>query len=493
MSPTARLRALHNGGAVEVSSIPIVGIDEFRESVLRAAKAGLRLCLLNSRPAEGGAAPAAGLAAVLADDARGLLYALFSEPTLSWRSLTPELPQAHLFEREIAESSGIAVSDHPWLKPVRKSLPDSAVFFRESGAEIHEVAVGPIHAGIIEPGHFRFQCHGEIVHHLEIQLGYQHRGVEALLAGGPDRRSVFIAESISGDTAVGHALAYCSAIESLAGARLSLRGSALRAAALELERLSNHIGDLGAMANDIGFLPVASYFGRLRGEFLNMLMALCGNRFGRGLIRPGGAAFDLTIVMARDFTARLAQTRTDLLAVSDLLFDSTSVLGRFDETGTVSRKTALDLGLVGLAARASGLDLDVRRDHPHGLYRFRHIPVVKMESGDVYARAMLRHLEALRSLDFLEELVPNLPRGDALAACAAPRAGLFSVALVEGWRGEICHVAETGPDGRFRSYKIVDPSFHNWPAVAMAMRGGEISDFPLCNKSFNLSYAGHDL
>lgn len=489
MSPTARFRALRNSEAVELSSIPVVAIDEFRASVLRAAKAGLRLCSFFSRAAEGGT----GLCAVLADDAAGLLYVLFSEPGSVFLSLTPDLPQAHLFEREIVESSGISISGHPWLKPVRKSLPDSAVFFREDGAEVHEVAVGPIHAGIIEPGHFRFQCHGETIHHLEIQLGYQHRGVEALLAGGPDRRSVFIAESISGDTAVGHALAYCSNIESLAGARVGLRGSALRAAALELERLSNHIGDLGAMANDVGFLPAAAYFGRLRGEFLNMLMALSGNRYGRGLVRPGGAALDLTGAMARDFAARLARARTDVSTIGDLLFDSASVLGRFDETGVVSRQTALDLGFVGLAARASGVDLDVRRDHSHGFYRFRHIPVVKVESGDVYARAMLRYLEALRSLDFLEELVLNLPRGDARAACPAPRAGLFAVALVEGWRGEICHAAETGRDGRFRGYKIVDPSFHNWMAVAMAMRGGEISDFPLCNKSFNLSYAGHDL
>lgn len=489
MSPTARFRALRNSQAVEVESIPVVPVDEFRESVLRAAKAGLRLCVLHARAAGG----ATGLSAVLADDAAGLLYVQFSGPAAVFRSLTPDLPQAHLFEREIAESSAVAIEGHPWLKPARRSLPDSAVFFREDGPEIHEVAVGPVHAGIIEPGHFRFQCHGETIHHLEIQLGYQHRGVEALLAGGPDRRSVFIAESVSGDTAVGHALAYCSNVESLAGARGGLRGEALRAAALELERLSNHIGDMGAMANDVGFLPAAAYFGRLRGEFLNMLMALSGNRYGRGLVRPGGAAFDLNADMARDFSARLARARTDVSAIGDLLFSSASVVGRFDETGVVRRQTALDLGFVGLPARASGLDLDVRRDHPHGLYRFRHIPVVKMESGDVYARAMLRQLEALRSLDFLEELVPNLPRGAASAACPAPRAGLFAVALVEGWRGEICHAAETGPDGRFRSYKIVDPSFHNWPAVAMAMRGGEISDFPLCNKSFNLSYAGHDL
>ncbi|NNN05111.1 MAG: hydrogenase [Elusimicrobia bacterium] len=489
MSPTSRFRALRSPGAVELSAIPVVAVEEFRSGVLRAAKAGLRLCALFSRSVEGGT----GLCAVLADDARGLLYILFSEPTKVLRSLTPELASAHLFEREIGESSGIEIEGHPWLKSVRKSPADKVVFFRESGAEVHEVAVGPIHAGIIEPGHFRFQCHGETVHHLEIQLGYQHRGVEALFCGGPDRRSVFVAESVSGDTAVGHTLAYCANLESLGGARASLRGEALRAASLELERLANHVGDLGAMSGDVGFLPAAAYFGRLRGEFLNLLMALSGNRYGRGLVRPGGAAFDLTSAMAEDFSARLARARTDMNAISGLLFESASVLGRFDETGVVSRQTARDLGFVGLAARASGLDLDVRRDHPHGLYRFRHIPVVKIDSGDVYARAMLRHLESLRSLDFLEELIADLPRGDACAACSAPRPGLLAVSLVEGWRGEICHVAETGDDGRFRSYRIVDPSFHNWPAVAMAMRGGEISDFPLCNKSFNLSYAGHDL
>ena len=489
MSPTSRFRSLRNAGAVESASIPVVPAADFREGVLRAARSGLRLCALFARAAEGGS----GLCAVLADDAGGLLYVLCSEPTPVHRSLTPDLPSAHLFEREIAESSGISIEGHPWLKPVRSGFPDSAVFFREDGAEVHEVAVGPVHAGIIEPGHFRFQCHGETVHHLEIQLGYQHRGLEALLAGGPDRRSVFLAESVSGDTAVGHSLAYCMVVEALAGAGVALRGEALRAAALELERLSNHIGDLGAMSNDVGFLPAAAYFGRLRGEFLNMLMALSGNRYGRGLVRPGGAAFDLTSAMALDFSSRLSRARKDLNAIGDLLFDSASVVGRFDETGVVSLRTAMDLGLVGLAARASGLDLDVRRDHPHGLYRFRHLPVMKVESGDVYARAMLRFLESLRSLDFLETLVSGLPRGAARTAVSAPRAGQFAVALVEGWRGEICHIAETGRDGRFRSYKIVDPSFHNWQAVAMALRGGEISDFPLCNKSFNLSYAGHDL
>lgn len=487
MSPISRFLALRNGASADRAGVPAAPAEDFRAGVLNAAKAGLRLCALFPRPIEG----RLGLCAVLADDANGILYALGSTPVQDYPSLTPSWPQAHLFERELHEA-GIRPEGHPWLKPVR-ALLDARDFFQEAGSEVHEVAVGPVHAGIIEPGHFRFQAHGETVHHLEISLGYQHRGVQDLLTGGPDRRSVFVAESVSGDTAVGHGLAYCMALESLAGAEVPLRGSTLRAAALELERLSNHAGDLGALANDAGFAPAAAYFGRLRGEFLNLLLELSGNRYGRGLVRPGGAAFDLSPSMALDFARRLKAARSDLASVGSLLFGDTSVLSRFEEIGILARQAALDLGLVGPAARASGLDRDVRQDHPHGLYRFRHIPVMKMDSGDVYARAMVRFLESQRSLEFLEGLIPNLPGGPPRAACPPPRPDRFAVALVEGWRGEILHAAETGPDGRFVGYKIVDPSFHNWAGLGLAMRGGEISDFPLCNKSFNLSYAGHDL
>src|SRR5690348_6794036 len=186
---------------------------------------------------------------------------------------------------------------HPWLKPVRKSngnAPANGEFFRVNGSEVHEVAVGPIHAGVIEPGHFRFQCYGETVIHLEISLGYQHRGVERALVGGPNQRSIHYAETIAGDTTIGHATAYCQAVEALASITVPARALAIRAFGLELERLANHVGDLGALASDIGFLPTASFCGRLRGDYLNLTAELCGSRFGRGLVRPGGTRFDVT-------------------------------------------------------------------------------------------------------------------------------------------------------------------------------------------------------
>ena len=225
-------------------------------------------------------------------------------------SLTPACPQAHWFEREIWEQHGVVPVGHPWLKPIRFQprqrasrrnglLAQAAAacgvadFFQMSGEEVHEVAVGPVHAGVIEPGHFRFQCQGETVFHLEISLGYQHRGVERALAGGPDPRTMHYIETLAGDTSIAHAIAHCRAVESLSDTRVPPRAQVIRGIALELERVANHIGDLGALAGDVGFLPTMSYCGRIRGDVLNMTAMLCGNRFGRGLVRPGGVAFDL--------------------------------------------------------------------------------------------------------------------------------------------------------------------------------------------------------
>jgi Ni,Fe-hydrogenase III large subunit len=479
---------LFNGGAVDLRTAALLPLEDFRRDVLGAVGAGSRIAAFFGRPRDG----VTTLHAVLADDARGALATFATEVRDRFPSLTPDCPQAHLFEREIHEQHGIVPEGHPWLKPVRRHDAPYP-FFVVEGDEIHEVGVGPVHAGIIDPGHFRLQCHGETVMNLEIHLGYQHRGVEQALAGGPDKRTMLLAECLSGDTTIGHALACAEAIEALAGCAAPPRAQAIRAAALELERLANHVGDLGALGTDIGFLPTSAWFGRLRGEFLNMTMELSGNRYGRGLVRPGGVRFDLPPAMAEEFARRLARAGREIHDVADEFFESPSVRSRLEGTGPLSLETCDQLGLLGPVARACGATRDVRRDHPAGAWRMRPMALAAAKTGDVLGRAQVRRLEIDASLEFLPGLLASLPDGDLLAPCGRTAPHRLAVSLVEGWRGEIVHAVVTGGDGRIERYKVKDPSFQNWTGLALALRGVPISDFPLCNKSFNLSYAGHDL
>ena len=499
---------LNNGDPIALASIPHMPFGPFRDAIISAVADGARIATLFAMPVS---ANTVRLVVVLAHGRAGSLSVATTDVGESYPALAPDCPQTHWFEREIAEQWGIRPEGHPWLKPIRfhrayppgrdawgrrqdePILPSVTQFFQVEGEEIHEVAVGPVHAGVIEPGHFRFQCHGERVLHLEISLGYQHRGVERALVGGPTPRTIPYMETLAGDTTIGHATAYCQAAEALSGCSISARAVALRGVALELERLANHTGDLGALSGDVGYLPTASYCGRLRGDVLNMTALICGSRFGRGLVRPGGVAFDLEPERVAELRVRLDRTLTDVAGAVDLLWESPSVMARFEETGPVSRAVAEALGLVGVAARASGLERDVRFDFPSGIFRWAQIPVSTWQTGDVFARAWVRWLEIQRSAEFIREQLQALPDGPLCAPSGPLAPNRMVVSLVEGWRGEICHVALTDESGRLAHYKVVDPSFHNWMGLAMALRDQEISDFPLCNKSFNLSYCGHDL
>jgi Ni,Fe-hydrogenase III large subunit len=300
-------------------------------------------------------------------------------------------------------------------------------------------------------------------------------------------------ETIAGDTTIAHATAYATMLEALAGTEAPLRAQWLRSLALELERLANHTGDIGALANDVAFLPTSSACGKIRGDFLNLTALVCGNRFGRGLVRPGGCRLDLEVARAEQLLQRLTVALADADQAALWLWDAVSARARFENVGMVHAKQATEIGLVGLSARACGLVRDIRFDHPAGWHRFAQVPVSVWPGGDVFARARVRALEIQRSGQFLKEQLIAPPEGEVFCESTPPMPDTLAVALVEGWRGEVCHVGLTDGSGRFRRYKITDPSFHNWTGLALALRGTAISDFPICNKSFNLSYCGFDL
>jgi Ni,Fe-hydrogenase III large subunit len=498
----------HNSEPVEIAEVPLLSVADFRARILVEIDAGARLASFFGQPSGDRKTK---LWAVLARGNEGVLSFVSAETGESYPALTPECPQAHWFERELAEQWCVTPLGHPWLKPIRfqppyrqpasaragqgSKAPEPGVtsFFQMQGDETHEVGVGPVHAGIIEPGHFRFQCHGENVFHLEISLGYQHRGVEPAMVGGPNRRGIHYMETLAGDTTIGHATAYCQLLESLGGTHATARAQVLRGIALELERLANHTGDLGAMAGDVAFLPTASYCGRIRGDFLNLTALLCGSRFGRGMVRPGGVGFDLDDIRLKQLVERLEQASIDAASAIELLWENSSVRARFENAGPISTEACLDLGLVGVAARAAGLERDVRQEFPSGIFRFSQIPVSTYPTGNVFGRAYVRWLEMQRSIAFIKDQLNMLPAGAVRSEVKPLQSNRIAASLIEGWRGEICHVAVTDSKGLFAHYKVVDPSFHNWMGLAMALRNQQISDFPLCNKSFNLSYCGHDL
>jgi Ni,Fe-hydrogenase III large subunit len=492
------------GGRIPRADIPHLTFDVFRSQALDIVKNGGNVVQFFAYEDQG----RLKFLAVLRTDE--LLAAGCDAPD-TWPALTCECEPFHLFEREMAEQYGICPEGHPWLKMVRyhenfrgkpdlfgneytQDIPGNYEYYQVKGDDIHEVAVGPVHAGVIEPGHFRFNCIGERVLHLEIQLGYQHRGVETLLQQVVPKRLPVLVENIAGDTTIGHGLCMAQAVEALAGLSVDDGGKIIRTIALELERLANHIGDLGALCMDVAFLPPANYFGRIRGDFLNLSLLLCGNRFGKGLVRPGGVRFDLEDPVRKTLDDRIKELKPQVEHVLDLIFSTSTVRARFEGCGRVSTQDASHLGLVGPAGRASGLAYDVRRWFPNEYYAYLKVPENPKSSGDVFARALVRRDEVLQSLDMIQTLIDRPVETrvvDGKIPALPPEC--LSVTLNEAWRGEVSHALLTDEKGGVLRYKVKDPSFHNWNGLAMALRDTGISDFPLNNKSFNLSYCGFDL
>jgi len=430
----------------------------------------------------------------------------------------PEVPTlAHLsfpagrFEREMRDLFGVVPLDHPlprrlvrhfhWPRGWYPMRPDAGPppafgeqegpypFLEVEGDGVYEIPVGPVHAGLIEPGHFRFSVVGETILKLKARLWFVHKGIEKLFQGRSVAAGLPLAERISGDTAVGHALAYCLAVEEATGTEVPAEARRARALLLELERIHNHVADLGMLCNDVGHGILNAHAQRVREQLLRLNREITGHRLLRGGVVPGGAALHTL-----PDPARLRTIGADIREITDLALGHSTVRDRFTGTAVLGTDAARALGCLGYVARASGLAADARIAHPFTEYG-APLDVPVHDSGDVLARFLVRAEEIDTSLalieGFAEELsAPATVLGPSPTPGAGPRTG---VGLVEGWRGTIATRVELAPDGTLARVKPVDPSFFNWPALPLALADTIVPDFPLTNKSFNLSYAGNDL
>jgi Ni,Fe-hydrogenase III large subunit/Ni,Fe-hydrogenase III component G len=434
-------------------------------------------------------------------------------------SLTTAIPAANWHEREMHDLFGIVPVGHPdprplvvhdgWPRgvfPLRKAFDGSrrvpivpAEEFPHLAAEgegVFEIPVGPIHAGIIEPGHFRFTSVGETVLHLDARLFYTHRGMEKRMEGLSLLDAFYVAERICGVCSVAHGLGYCEALEQIAGVEAPKRARLIRSVALELERLYNHIGDIGNICAGASFHYGTATGLRLKERLQQLNERFAGNRFLRGLVTPGGVRLDLP----DELLGVLAATLKDTLARFDSLMgrieSNPSVMDRLDDTGVLQNQAARDLAVEGVAARASGVDRDARRDHPHGAFAAPGAPefnVATAADGDAMARVSVRALEARESIRLIGELVRRLEPGPLRVALAEPLpGGRIGISAIESARGEAVHWLRTDAGGRVERYHLRSPSYHNWPAVALAAETAIVPDFPLVNKSFELCYSCTD-
>jgi Ni,Fe-hydrogenase III large subunit/Ni,Fe-hydrogenase III component G len=422
---------------------------------------------------------------------------------------------ASCYEREIHDLFGLVPAGHPDLRRLplhqfwpagyhpllkdgvaRREFFDNGApypFRRVEGEGIYEITVGPVHAGIIEPGHFRFSVEGETIINLESRMYFVHKGIEKLFESAALTDALKLAERVSGDSSVAHTLAFCQAVESLARMELPPRAAYLRVVLLELERLYNHIADVGAICTDTGFAVANAHALRLREDLLRLNAHLAGHRLLRGSLVPGGVALDLTPAQIADARGSIARVIADFNQIVEIALGNGLVLDRLRGTGRLSQQTAREMQVVGIVARASGIDEDARRDYPFAAYAALPPRVVVHTEGDVWARLMVRVEEAREAARLIDAALATLPDGALAAPIAVWPQGEAAGGIVEGWRGPIWHWVVAGKDKTLRRVKIKDPSFANWPALNYAILENVVPDFPLVNKSFNLSYAGNDL
>jgi len=429
-------------------------------------------------------------------------------------SLTNALPAANWQEREIQDLFGLKLEGHPnprrcalhddWPEvfPLRKdfnlktTLPafcgERHKFRKVEGEGVFQVPVGPVHAGIIEPGHFLFSVAGEPVLYLQIRLFYTHKGTEKLFESLPVAHGISLAESISGDSSFAHATAFCHAVERVAEVEAPPRARALRTVCLELERIYNHIADIGAIATDVAFAVANAHAMRLRERVLRLNEQLTGNRLLRGMNCLGGVRFDWHGEQLKALAPFVAGLRPEFSSLVELIRESSSTRDRLETTGILKAETARDLGVVGIAGRASGFTRDLRRDFPHAAYDRVKFTIPVYQQGDVFRRMQVRIDEVHEAVGIIEQLAGALPEGPVREKMLPLPPNKVALGYVEGWRGEIIHWIRTAENNRLARCKIKDPSLQNWPALSEAILGNIIPDFPVVNKSFNLSYSGTD-
>jgi Ni,Fe-hydrogenase III large subunit/Ni,Fe-hydrogenase III component G len=431
--------------------------------------------------------------------------------------LAVAFPCAVRMQRAVADLSGIQAEggrdDRHWLDhgvwppgslPLQHTPPPEAIaaacalpadypFVRVDGDGVHEIAVGPVHAGIIEPGHFRFSVVGEKVLRLEQHLGYTHKGIERRFTELMPLEGHRLAGRVSGDSTVAYAWAYSMALESAWDGKIPERAVWLRALMLERERVANHLGDLGALGNDAALAFGLAQFSRLREDWLRLSKEIFGHRLMMDAVVPGGVAIDLTPAMRDRLCTQCDVIEREVRALRRVYDEHAVLQDRFVGTGRVTPQLAAQLGLTGLAGRASGQTADLRCDFPWPPYDRLKVAIATHSDGDVAARVMVRFEEAFESMRLIRAICAGLPDGAAHTELRPQAAASLGAGWVEGWRGEIFIALEIAGDGRILRCHCHDPSWQNWPVLEHAIIGNIVPDFPLINKSFNLSYSGHDL